>query len=1123
MTTYSASLHTPVFFENASATATESERFRPSSVSAREQRAREKADRTINQFIEGFTEKCFFPLDCESLIFSLLPQLPEWPAVLQLKIVDEHGDAVATYLKGNNPSVIQNSISVVRDRFGEYATSTVNDEETLFQTIIDQLPQGSRLGMGGNFPNSSSTAGRIVTLRKELSELLKSEQANAFEALLADDDAMKCDLGFSRYNRLLPLWRRQTTERPAALNLLKAIYPEVPVERLNVLLERFPLSEAQEHDFLEDEELPVAFIEALDQSLEEWRKDRGLDGLFHTRTYNIDADVLARTFGQQVLRDRLGYELLIAEVGATGQYPRDLELSQTSILLLHSADGHYAVKNLNDDQVNRFNVGTDSFYRAIASVLQPHERTALGMQSETDVAGFRRILGDAAANASGGWFDSQSPLQAKVELFPDWLRDASSADKLMWNTALHNYRQALIEAQAPDLPDVSEYGDLEQLRVYAGNQLKYRLDLDLGLQLDPEEITVEITTSQWIGNQEVPPILDLDVYSPESGDDFEYTPTYRSLPQLCLENVLITDGDFWLTARFLDKNGRPIAALSRRYIHGLVRELDVGTSYTAFLKQRLLASSFGQWSRDQYAQVMDTQMRLDVIEAKMAKDFLDDGSLPSALADRGYKWVMAVLDRALDNATSAVVEGHRIQVWELKLSDSAPTNLHYYGPPGVYSPGQFDGLTLRGILMIAPESRQSVPSVVVYTPLAPDGVSFREYASEQEMLEKLFTNPLVADYLISRLPIEQKASLGEVFGTLIVDGHLKIVPTLLRTDNFYFASYEDEVQRVIAQIDAQTTSTGEANWQSAWNIASAFAELALEFTPFKVRLPIAAARSLYALSQGARAVGEQDSSAALHFVQAALLLTDGLPGVKKPKVKSVSSGGLKSAMALASIPQGMKLRTDGVYRGVYEKVNAANYLDFYAQNAGKTFAIRYDAQNATWRMIDPRRPDAYYQMPIRFDEQGQWSYDNIALRGGGNDNKPKVPKSRKGANASDTPAASSSVNIRPPGMKRARVDVKGFAETDAFAKAVKDTKVDKKTLEDAIEAAAEKYINDRAGSSHVLLGAFKGAVSIDLPGIGGSTGRGKWRLILQKSKIKDADGNSETVLIFHSVANTHRG
>ncbi|MEB0076967.1 hypothetical protein QN386_19685 [Pseudomonas sp. CCI3.2] len=596
--------------------------FMPSSVSAREQRAREKTDRTIKQFIEKFIGKGFFPLDSEPLIFCLLPQLTEWPSDVQLKVVNENGDTIATYLKGSDPSVIKHSVSVVQDRSGEYATSSDDGDEELLPLIISQLPAGSQLGVGGDFPNSSSPDGRIVTLRKQLVDLLKSERAAVFEALLWDDGAMKCDPYFSHRNRFLPLWLQQVHEHSPVLKVLLALSPSVPAERLNALLDRFPLSEAEEQDFLDKDVLPASFIKALNHSVEEWRNDRALDGIFHKRTYNEDADALTRTCAQRILKSLLGYQLLIAEVDQEGKYVIDPEPSTASIVLLHSGNGYYAAKNLGNDEVYRFSGGTDTFYLAIASVLQPHERLSLGMHSDTDVDGLRLMLGNVAAAASGGWYDPQQPLQVKEASLPDWMKQASTADKLIWNNATQNYRQALIEAQAPALPSLSEYGDADQLRVYAKNLLRDRLEFDLGLRLDPDDITVEITNSEWIPFQGPVGLGPGGAVLPVVGGGLKITPTRCSLPQLCLQNISLFDLNFLLTASFVDKNDIPIKELSSRYVHSLVRELNVGDSYTAFLKQRLLTSFHGQWSRDQYARVMDAQMRLDAIEAKMAMDFL---------------------------------------------------------------------------------------------------------------------------------------------------------------------------------------------------------------------------------------------------------------------------------------------------------------------------------------------------------------------------------------------------------------------------------------------------------------------------------------------------------------------
>uniref|UniRef100_UPI0026321965 dermonecrotic toxin domain-containing protein n=1 Tax=Pseudomonas sp. TaxID=306 RepID=UPI0026321965 len=823
--------------------------FIPSSVSAREQRAREQLDGTIDGFIEKFSEKGFYPLGFEEIIFSLLPQLTEWPLDLQLKVDSERGNTLATYLKGTDPSVIKNSVSVEQDRYGEYVTSTVADDEALFQSIFDQLPVSSRLGVGGNFQGSSSTAGRIVTLRGQLVALLKAKRADVFEVLFAEAPRMKCNTNFSVHNPFLPLWKQHVSEDTPLFTQLLTFNPEVPAERLNAILEQHPLSEEQEQAFLDEYVLPVPFSEALDKSLAEWHKDRGLDGIFRTRTYNEDTDTLARTAAKDELKRLLDYDLWIVEVDADGSYLDDVPAySTTSILLLHRGDGNYAVKNYHNDEISSFNVGTDSFYRAISSVLQPDQRLTLGMESETDIAGLRRLLGNAAAASNGGWYNPEHLLEVKKELLPDWMINASVGDKIVWNAAVDFYLQALRASQGSPLLSLSEYGDKTQLRAYARTQLRHKLDYDLGLRLDPDEIMVATYELSWTGNQEGSP-GDIPFVRPlndgESGFDGEAT--FRSLTDLCLENLGVFELNFRMTATFWDKHQRRIRDVSPHYIHQLVRKLNVGNSYAAFLKQRLLDSSLGQWHRDQYAQLMYAQMSLDAIEAKMAKDFADDSSLPSELQNRRYKWVMAVLDHATNSDASTAVEGHRIRAQTLVLKDSSSHDPLDFIPGTTDLLRQLDGLTLQGLLLIAPESNLSVPSVVLYTPMAPDNVSFREYASEKEMQDQLFNNPKLHDYLSGLVPPEQQQLLADILGTVKKQKNLKVRASPLNTTNIFIASYHAEVQRVIERVDTQTTSTGEANWQSAWKTAGKLVSLLLEFTPLKVRMPLAAARSIHAI------------------------------------------------------------------------------------------------------------------------------------------------------------------------------------------------------------------------------------------------------------------------------------
>lgn len=1080
---------------------TELSKYTPGAVSLREQRAREQADRTIKAFSERFTEKDFYPDDNEWPVFALLPQLAEWPADLSLRLVDEQNELIASWIKGADDSVIERSVILMQKNNGDYAAPgedapSADGPETFFQLILRLLPTGVRLGAGGNFPGSESTAGRIVTLREQIAALVRAEQAQLFDALLADDAEIKSGSDDRLPNPFLPFWQQPPTDRSPALNRLLALNPEVNAARFEALLEQVPLSSAQADAFVEQGELPQPFIEALEQSIAEWRQDKGLDGIFHTRTFSPDADVLAQEFGEALLKERLGYELIITEPWQAAYEPSSPD--DTAIVLQHDGHGRYGLRDLHNGGVDWFKGGTDSFYRAIGSALLPHERLGLGMQSETDVSGLRTTLGNFAVEANGGWFDAQNPIQVKNDLLPEWMKSASAADKRIWNQAWDDYRQALVEAQSPDFPDISQYGTPERLRNYARKELEQRLKAEVGVTINPDDITVLTTESKWTGNQELPPGFEFGVGSHGVGDgEFEYTPTRRSLTQLCLDNLRIEDSEFWLTAQFLDSNERPITALTKNYVHGLVRELNVSGGYVQFVRQKLLTSDFGQWSRERYAQVMATQMRLDAVEAKMAGDFLPDR------ADRGYKWVRAVVDHPVDDGNRPLVEKHRILVQPLPLKYLSP-----YGPLRSWE------VSLEGVLLIAPESRLSVPGRVIYTPSAPDGVRFREFSSDKEMERDLFGNTNLHDYLVSHAPAGFEESVREGLINAATGGlTVKEQPAL--TADLYFTHYKNEVEKVIAQVDAQTTSTSEANWSSAWNFASTLGELALEFAPFKVALPIAAARSLYALRQGAIALGKGDSAAGVHFTQAVLLLTDGLPGDPKAKGKLRVSPNIEPGYALRATPSGLKLRTDGRFKGVYEKVDANGRSSFYAKDAGHTFAIRYDSSDGVWRVINGRNPRAFYQMPVLFNGQGRWSHAP-ALRGGApGKGEKKAMKAKKAAEAEakDGPAdnattAPTSAASGTGSKKRYTVDMEGFSESREFKNAEKKIEGDVAAL---VERAVKKYVDEGKGNLHPSAG---GLWSLDLLGVRSSSKRGAWRLMLEPPTKKN-------VLKVHSIMDPH--
>nr|WP_239690221.1 DUF6543 domain-containing protein [Pseudomonas syringae] len=995
--------------------------------------------------------------------------MPEWPADLSISVQNEDGEELAVYLKGNDESDIQSAVVLTLNDDEDYVApegASLSGEEPLLHLIFSQLPRSSTLGMGGNFPGSDSTAGRIVTLREQVAGLARERRPLLFAALLADEGTFKITLNVPLPNPFLPLWGRGYTELSPVLDSLCGLHPEVPVGRLDELLERVPLTEEQQIDFLDNDALPDEFVEAMDISLDEWARSTAIDGLSRTRIFNQHTDELARTGARELLADS-GRNLVIVDYGMSKYVPEGPD--DTSIVLLHDGFGNYRAQDTSNGEITVFKEGTDSFYLAISSQLTAEERLPLGMQFEQDVAGFRNVLTQLAIKDNGGWFDPEKPTGIEHEFLPEWFADAPDEDKHSWKLAVQNYTLALLEAQAPEMLDISRYGEPDQLRHYAHEKLRERILLDHGVEVNPDEISVHTVSI------EIDPdfFLDLDYeFAGPSEAEAHYETQQRSLTDLSLENIAVTDLNFLLTSRAFDDQGQLIGFLKAGYLFGLIRDLNIGEDYQQFLRTLLSTSPTGLWHRERYARVMLAQMRLDGIEARMAGDFLEDGSLPPDLANRGHKWVTSVLDHPVDGDDRATVEGHRIQVSQLSIS----------------------GVLLSGVLAIGAEDRSSVGSLVIFTPQAAGGRCFREMSSSKE-LQQLLLDPEWLDYLVSRAALPLQA---DVRRALTAERDTLFMELLPCSENFLEAVYDAEVERVISAVDEQTNSNWETNWQSAWEITKTVGDILLTFTPFKVQLPIAAIRSFYAIWQGIGKVADEDGSAPLYFVQAALLLVDGLTLSKGRRVKpyapaAIGRSVLDPKTAVPKTPGGLKLRDDGIYRGIHEKAQEGVPSRFYAVQQEKAYAVRYDTDAATWRVIDSRRPDAYYQLPIQLDDQGVWVHASVGLRGGGKHPVFKLPREEAVFNRPGT-----------PGYKINKGD---FFTSKEFLEAESKIQVAKGDLESAVELAITKYVEGKHGmhpwhfdrKKHKFPKHTKMFI-LDITPVGNGSGRGDWRLIVKQGK-----------------------
>ncbi|KPC35785.1 Uncharacterized protein ABJ99_4197 [Pseudomonas syringae pv. cilantro] len=1047
-----------------------SDRFSPSTVAVREHRARERADRIIDQFVERFAEKNYFPDDGDNALFALLVQLPEWPADLSIRVQNEDDEELAVYLKGHDESDIQNAVVLTLNADDDYVApegASLSGEEPLLHLIFSQLPRSSTLGMGGNFPDGDSTAGRIVTLREQVAGLARERRPLLFAALLADEGTSKSLLSVRAPNPFLPLWNhRGHTQLSPVLGWLCVLHPEVPAGRLDELLERMPLTEEQKIDFLENDVLPDEFVEAMDISLDEWARSTAIDGLSRTRIFNQHTDELARTGARELLAAS-GRNLVIVDFGMSKYVPEGPD--DTSIVLLHDGFGNYRAQDTSNGEISVFKEGTDSFYLAIGSQLTSEERSSLGMQFEQDVAGFRKALTQRAIDENSGWFDPEKPTEIEREFLPEWFADASDEDKYSWKIAVQDYSQALLEAQAPDLLEPSGYGEPDQLRQYAREKLQARILLDHGVEVNPDEVSIHTVSI------EIEPgfFLDPDYeFAGPSEAEAHYETQQRSLTDLSLENIAVTDFNFLQTSRAYDSQGQLIGFLKAGYLFGLIRDLNIGENYPKFLKILLSTSATGTWHRERYARVMHTQMRLDGIEAKMAGDFLGDGSLPPDLANRGHKWLTAVLNHPVDGDDRATVEGHRVQVSQLSIKD----------------------VLLSGVLAIGVEARSSVGSLVIFTPQAPDGKCFREMSSSKD-LQQLLLDPEWLDYLVSRAGLPFQA---DVQRALTAERDTLFMELLPCSENFLEAVYDAEVERVILAVDEQTNSNWETNWQSAWEITQTVGDIILTFTPFKVQLPIAAIRSFYAIWQGIGKAADEEGSAPLYFVQAALLLADGLTLSKGRRVKPFSAAKVGHSVldpktAVSKTPGGLTLRGDGIYRGIHEKAQEGVPSRFYAVQQEKAYAVRYDVDCAVWRVIDSRRPDAYYQLPIQLDDKGGWVHASTGLRGGGKHTQPKLPSAVGQSSKPATP--------------KYKIHIGDFFESRRFQKAQDRIQADTEGgLEEAVRLSIAKYIDGSAGihewhhNGKFKISAKVKMFSVDVTTVGNSTGRGDWRLILQQGK-----------------------
>lgn len=550
-----------------------------------------------------------------------------------------------------------------------------------------------------------------------------------------------------------------------------------------------------------------------------------------------------------------------------------------------------------------------------------------------------------------------------------FLQGASRSDQEAWALAFRHYTEAL--ASLPEyegLPSLAQFSDRRELLVYSNRQLRAALETQYGLTVNPDDIVVHTREPEL-------PINSIPAGAPGTSirnpGDFRFKHRQRTLTELALDNLSGIDHNFTRYTRLSVKTAEadppesagasrtPTTEAAKAYddltlqqVKDLIRSTNVGQAYQDFLKSSLVSSPAALARKQSFAGLIERQLRLDAIEARINGDFL-----PDRLA-RGFNWVQAVLDTPVDNDQRQTVEGHRVVVQYLQLR----------------------GQRVRGVLLFATASA-GVGSVVVYTPGGPGGRVFHEYRKERLMVDFVH-NSSWRDYLAGRV---DRAYQAQVLATLKGRGDVSTVNMTGIAGNLFEDAYEVEANFAINDAAAQVTTTHQTNVETGLLIATTVADVLSMVLPVHVTLPVGIARSLISVFNAVDAAQIGDRAGAAHHIVRALAEFTGvlIDGVMAASILRGTGAGVATAdasgrslnpqMALKEKPQGVVELSGWEGKGIYSKRSKeGNARQYFLNDRKHWYSIIDEGFEEAWRIRDARKPLQMHYAPIRRTSKGQW-------------------------------------------------------------------------------------------------------------------------------------------------------
>lgn len=533
-----------------------------------------------------------------------------------------------------------------------------------------------------------------------------------------------------------------------------------------------------------------------------------------------------------------------------------------------------------------------------------------------------------------------------------WFKNTAEAHKIDAMQAIRDLILAMTLARTPALPSANRFSQREELLRYAATRLRQRIRIELAIDVDPHQVMIATTKAVRTGallHPLQPSSYIAGVLRDKTGESVSLITHRRSLAVLALENVSLLDLDFTLTARVTVDGAPAPLGLTAGRVKTLVRQLSLGSTYAAFLEQRLLRDSDAQWRRERYRHLALARMRYEAYKGNASGRFLAHPQ------QRGFAWACAVLNHPVAQQRQSLQRSEQLAVNQLLVQEA----------------------TINGVLVITATQPHAPSNVVVYTPAAPDRRSWREFATRAEFLRAFASTPTLLDYLVNR------ASLGEqprVRRTLSNTSGGASVRLAAIDGDFIERCYDAEVRQVLADVRAQAISTLRLDATAFTQAGLSILEMMASLAPAPIPLQVALARALGTLWEGLENRHERDI-ALQHFMSSITYLGDvgislaGSPTFARSfrNLPLQPPSVLNGVMAVPRENTRLRYRIDGIYsEGVYETLGedgaAAEYL--IEDRAGRRYKIEFDGEY--WHIIDVRNPEANHPPQVRKNAAGHY-------------------------------------------------------------------------------------------------------------------------------------------------------